>query len=83
MVRGAGRTEKTEGGGGMNAANIPKEWLPSDRFVGRCARCGKHALKQHMWTLSTRKGAAKTKTWCHLCDACFAALAEELDAAER
>lgn len=67
----------------MNEVNIPKEWLPADRYVGRCARCGQHALKQHMWTLSARKGSAKSKTLCRLCDACFAALTEELDAEER
>ena len=44
----------------------------SDPFRARCADCGKEDMKRNMKTICVRDRTGTTKTFCYLCENCFA-----------
>jgi len=50
-----------------------------ERFIGRCARCGREMLKKRMVTMMVRRSYANPKTVGFFCPDCYTALCEEYE----
>jgi len=62
---------------------VPDYWRPSERYIGRCCRCGQEMLKKHMATLSARVDSYHPlKTIGHFCPSCYSAFLEEYEISE-
>lgn len=50
-----------------------------EKYIARCAACGREMLKKRMVTLLARQSYANPKTIGHFCPDCFASLCGEYE----